>query len=817
MLHAQKIDTSDSASELDKDALIASLKSQNASLHKENERLESDLHQIFQSRSWRLTEGCRKIARYVRMVFPLWSFKKASCTLEPINSVTYDGAVLSIVGPTARAKLAPISGSIPTGWVRFSAELDQPLVASIYYRTGPAFSDRLRVHLPLIDCPRASHLFFLPADTKELRFDPFHPDGSFRFSKIMLSRLGSLQVVGALFKKYAGSALRDPRQFIAKFKKLIAILREGGFVALRVRLFADNITNNYQDWVQRYDTLDDNDRKKIQARIDAMPNKPLISVIVPTYNTPRKFLIACIESVRTQLYPHWELCIADDASKNEELRPLLEEYAQKDSRIKLHFRKENGHISKTSNEALALARGEFVALLDHDDELTEHALYLVAEEINAHLDADLIYSDEDKITGFGMRFNPHFKSDWNPDLFLSQNFVCHLSVYRTELVRKVGGFRAGFEGAQDWDLAWRVAEATEESRIRHIPHVLYHWRVIEGSTAASTSYKPYVLEAQVKTVSEHLERIKVPCTKVEILHSISHVRPIFPLPAENPRVSIIIPTRDQLKLLSRCVSSLREKAGYDNFEIIIVDNGSYELDTRRYLAGFQGDATVRVIRDDSPFNYSRLNNRAVAQASGSVIGLMNNDLEALSEGWLAEMLSQLSRPGIAAVGARLLYPNGLLQHGGVILGVGGVAGHSNKGIEEENPGYFNRAILAQNLSCVTAACMLVQKHVFLEVGGLDEDTLAVAFNDVDLCLKIRAKGYKIVYTPYARFYHYESASRGYEITKEKFRRFENEVDTMKKRWAPVLSADPYYNPNLSLLTEDFQFAFPPRAKKIWRE
>jgi hypothetical protein len=332
---------------------------------------------------------------------------------------------------------------------------------------------------------------------------------------------------------------------------------------------------------------------------------------------------------------------------------------------------------------------------------------MVACELNNCKDIDLLYSDEDKMTTYGMRFNPYFKSDWNPDLLTSQNYVCHFTVIRAAKFREVGGFRPGFDGAQDWDLILRTTDASDPSRIKHIPHVLYHWRVIETSTAHSTGAKPYVMEAQAKSVREHLERKGIREAKVEILSSISQLRVTYPVPVPEPLVSVIIPTKDQILLLKRCIAGVLEGTAYKNVEMIVVDNGSTDPATLEYLGELARDSRVTVLRDDKPFNYSRLNNDAVKVAKGSILAFLNNDLEVIGEEWLSEMVAHVVRPEVGAVGARLLYPNGLLQHGGVILGIGGVAGHNHKGRPRHDPGYFNRAILRQNLSAVTAACMLV--------------------------------------------------------------------------------------------------------------
>jgi len=438
----------------------------------------------------------------------------------------------------------------------------------------------------------------------------------------------------------------------------------------------------------------------------------------------------------------------------------------------------------------------------------------VARELNLHPDAQLLYSDEDKKTSTGIRVHPHFKSDWNPELLTQQNYVCHLLVIKKSAIDVAGGLRSEFDGAQDWDLILRVGEKLTEQQIRHIPHVLYHWTLIPSSTAQSTAAKPYVLEAQRKAVQEHFDRTDQPA-KASIWHSISHINVERRVAGAAPKVSLIILTRDKVNLLQQCVDTLLERTLYKNYEVVIVDNGSIEDDTFLYFKKIQRiHSNVCVVRDDRPFNFSALNNFGVNHCSGEVLGFLNNDLKFVQVEWLEKMVAHVVRKEVGAVGARLLFPNNLLQHGGVMLGIGGVAGHNHKGHPKEDPGYFNRAILSQNLSAVTGACMLMRREVFERVKGFDEE-LSVAFNDVDLCLRIRAAGFRVVYEPRAELYHYESASRGYETTPEKFERFEREIAAMKGRWQPVLTKDPYYNPNLTNLTENFALAFPPRERRAW--
>jgi O-antigen biosynthesis protein len=566
---------------------------------------------------------------------------------------------------------------------------------------------------------------------------------------------------------------------------------------------------SYERWVTTYDTLT-NDRLSAQRESSRhFPRRPLISILVPVYNTPEKWLAKAIASVGEQTYSNWELCLADDASTAPHIRPLLEKYAAADPRIKVCFRPKNGHISAASNSALELATGEFIALLDHDDELTPHALYEIACAHNADPSADFFYSDEDKIDEEGHRHEPYFKPDFLPDLFLGQNYTSHLTVYRASLMRQAGGFRVGYEGSQDWDLALRVVSLMpDHKKIRHIPKILYHWRAIPGSTALLSSEKNYPVKAAKKALTDHFARLKQTVELIPVPGD--HWRVKYPLPAKPPLVSLLIPTRNGLKFLQRCVDSILEKTTYPNYEILIIDNGSDDPATLAYFKTVAAKKSVRVIPYDAPFNYSAINNFAAKQAKGTVLGLLNNDLEAIHADWLDEMVAQSLRPGIGCVGAMLYYPNDTVQHAGVIIGLGGVAGHAFRDFNRGTEGVFNRARLVQNYGAVTAACLLIRKEIFDQVGGLDEKHLAVAFNDVDFCLKVRAAGYLNLWTPFAELYHHESASRGVEDTPEKHERFRGEVETMMQRWEKELKHDPAYNPNLTLELTDFTLAAPPR-------
>ena len=526
------------------------------------------------------------------------------------------------------------------------------------------------------------------------------------------------------------------------------------------------------------------------------------SVLMPVYKAPLALLEKAIESVRAQTYKSWQLCIVDDASDDEPLSQLLQSYIQRDPRIVVFTRGANGHISAATNDALVMASGEFVVLLDNDDELSADALAAVAAALTVRPDAEIVYSDEDKLSEAGKRHHPYFKPDFNPVLFLAQNMISHLGIYRTSTLREIGGFRVGVEGAQDWDLAWRVVEAKGADKVVHVPRVLYHWRELPGSTSRDVGEKAYAVAAQVRVISDHLTRIGRRAKVEPSPRTQGMVRVRFELPEPRPLVSIVIPTRDRKDLLQMCMQSLKQQTEYLPYEVIVVDNGSVEQDALAYLELLKQQSGVRVMREDIPFNYSTLNNLGVAQAKGEYILMLNNDIEFTHSDWLDEMMSWAALPEVGCVGAKLWYPNGTLQHGGVILGIGGMAGHSHRGISKIDNGYVGRAAVHQNLSAVTGACMLVKRSIYEEVGGLDE-RFAVAYNDIDFCLRVREAGYQNVWTPYAEMVHHESATRGMDSNPEKRRRLEAEVALMKERWGTILQADPAYSPHLTRLDEDF--------------
>lgn len=713
-----------------------------------------------------------------------------------------------------RADGRPIEG----GWYRLGMRLgtlDRPFSQPFLYPDyghGLTEGSDLRVPFDMSGNARREALVRFEHRLESLRFDPVDRPGSFLLEDVTLEPLGKWQALRCLW-----TALTATDTGIGQGRGLLwtaaSKLLSGGPRALGDFLYREYSRNPdelappdaYTKWLRCFDVAVPAD---VSERVASLAHKPRISIVMPTFNSPERWLRRCVDSVRNQQYPYWELCIADDASTDARVRRVLVEYARKDPRIKIRFREQNGHISASSNDALALATGEFVALLDHDDELHPMALYEIAKGISKNSTWKIIYTDEDKMDVSGTRFDAYFKPDFDPELLLGQNYFCHLTVYSTELIRAVGGFRTGFEGSQDHDLALRAVESLARDEVGHIPHVLYHWRAIENSTAMGADQKPYAVSAGVRAVQEHLQR-----TGVEgevVANAIGHYRVHRHLPSPAPKVSILIPTRDKPELVRMSVGSILSVTDYPDYEIIIIDNQSVEPETIRCFEELTCDPRVKVMPYDKPFNYSALNNAAAEIATGEVIALVNNDVEAIHADWLAEMVSHAIRPEIGVVGAMLYYPDDTIQHGGVVLGIGGIAGHIYHRRPRGDGGYMGRALLSQELSAITAACVVIRKSVFDEVGGLDEE-MKVAFNDIDFCLRVRAAGYANLWTPHAELYHHESLSRGYEDTPEKIVRFQQEVAHMQRRWGETLLRDKAYNPNLALDAEPFTLAWPPRV------
>ncbi len=565
------------------------------------------------------------------------------------------------------------------------------------------------------------------------------------------------------------------------------------WIRLTERFQADNV--DYEEWYKNHKPT----MEELQQQRDIkFEYEPRISILVPVYNTPEEFLKQMIQSVRKQTYSNWELCIANANPANETVAEILRISSAKDERIKVKDVPENEGIAQNTNAALEVATGDYIGLLDHDDLLTPDALYEVVRAINENDRPQVLYTDEDKVTmDLSEHFQPHMKPDYNKDLLRSNNYITHFFVADRILVEEVGGEDGEYNGAQDYDL---ILKCTERAKgIAHIPRILYHWRVHKASTADNPASKMYAFDAGKRAIEDHLKR----CGELgEVSHEkdLGFYRVRYQVQG-NPLVSIIIPNKDQVESLEKCLKSI-EKSSYKNYEIIIVENNSTEDETFAYYKKIESDK-IRVVYWPDEFNYSAINNFGVKHARGDYLLLLNNDVEVITTDWLEELIANCQRKDVGIVGARLYYPDDTIQHAGIVIGIGGVAGALFVGMPRMFTGYLHKAAIQQDLSAVTAACMMVKRSVYEELGGLEEE-LKVAFNDVDFCLRAREKGYLVVYDPNVELYHFESKSRGTEDSKEKVRRFQNEIEYMRSHWLELLKkGDPMYNPNLTLTKWDY--------------
>ena len=563
------------------------------------------------------------------------------------------------------------------------------------------------------------------------------------------------------------------------------------------------LDNDY-DYGEWYKLTKPTEEELERQRKEKLASEPLLSIVIPAYKTPEKYLREMLDSIKAQTYSNWEVCVANGspAGEGKIVNRVLAQYAKEDPRFRFVDLGENRGISGNTNSALEMAKGDFIVLADHDDTLPEHALYEVASAINKNPDCDVIYSDEDKLDmDGGALFDPHFKPDFNQDLLTSVNYICHLFVVKRELLNRVGGFRQEFDGAQDYDFIFRCTE--KANQIVHIPKVLYHWRCHQNSTASNPESKMYAFEAGARAIMAHYERCGIPAEKVVkgvdygIYHTIFKVQ-------NNPLVSVIIPNKDHSADLDLCIRSILERATYENLEFIVIENNSTEKETFAYYEKIQKEfPQVHVVKWEREFNYSAINNFGAQFAKGEYFLFLNNDTEIISKDLFEEMLGYAQRPEVGIVGVRLLYQDNTIQHAGVVIGFGGIAGHTFIGLHEAESSYFHRAMCAQDYSAVTAACMMTRASLFRERGGFTEE-LAVAFNDIDYCMKVRNAGKLVVYNPYSVMYHYESKSRGLEDTPEKVARFNREIAIFARRWPDILkNGDPYYNPNLTLRKSNF--------------
>lgn len=552
----------------------------------------------------------------------------------------------------------------------------------------------------------------------------------------------------------------------------------------------------YGPWYEKHKRTEQELKKQSERKFK---ENILISIAVPVYHTGEVFLREMIDSVVAQSYKNWELCIANAGPDDEKVNTILKEYADKDSRIHIKNLEKNEGIGKNTNRAFEMANGQYVALLDHDDLLAPDALFEVAcAAEKTH--PDIIYSDEDKVTGNEKEHTqPHFKPDFNIDLLRANNYICHLLVIKKTLIDKVGGFREGFDGAQDHDFIFRCSD--NANNIVHIPRILYHWRTHQASTADNPASKLYAYEAGMRAVKENLERNG---DEADVTQSKDYgfYKVIYKV-KEKSLVSIIIPNKDNRDILKKCIDSVLQKSTYDNYEIIVVENNSTEKETFEYYKEIEKDDRIRVIKWEQGFNFSAINNFAVKHANGEYIIFLNNDIEVKTPSWIEGMLGNAQRSDVGIVGCRLIYPDNTIQHAGVVIGIGGIAANIFTNLPAARSGYMHRASTQVDYSAVTAACMMISKSLFERIGGFEEK-LTVAFNDIDLCLRVREENYLVVYDAYVEMIHYESKTRGTEDTQEKVRRFQSEIEYMRTRWIDILkNGDPYYNPNLTLSKWNF--------------
>jgi GT2 family glycosyltransferase len=693
---------------------------------------------------------------------------------------------------------------IPTiplqGWVRLRATVKSAVSsrACLYVDTGGAFHQQDHFELAsVMGRTEIERVIYLKSPTYLFRFDPIQAHGEFSVESFSLQPWSTLWFHSEAIGRNLLMMITDKGSHRPSLWLGLKLLITGRWTTFHQQLVAnfESLTtgNQYDQWRRQHEITDFR-RQEMRDLSHRWLGAPTISIVMPVFNVPEIYLRKCIDSVLKQIYPFWELCIADDGSTKPHIRKVLEEYAGKDSRIKVVFQPKNTGISAASNAALQLATGQFIALLDHDDEIPEHALFKVAEAIVADPDLDMIYSDEDKLTPAGKRHDPFFKPDWSPEYFLACMYTCHLGVYRADLIRAIGGWRSQFDGAQDYDLALRIVSASE--KIVHIPDVLYHWRVIPTSTASGASAKPQAYGRARKALEEHLIRLGRQ-GRVEDGPSIGFHRVQYDIRG-NPLVSIIIPSackRVQLHgrdtwFVLECVRSIRKRSTYANVELIVLDNDDMPGDLSAALEPLD----VRLMSFTAPFNLASKINLGARAALGEHLLILNDDVEVIAKDWIQSMLEYSQWPEIGAVGAQLLFPNGTQQHNGVNL-LEGKPGHPFYQFPGDHPGYFNSSAVHRNWSAVTGACMMTRRDVFHAVGGFSEQ-FPLNYNDVDYCLKVNQLGKRIVYTPYAKLYHHESVSKaGTDIA---------ELEAFKAKWADRIPLDPYYNPNLTMQTCNFQ-------------
>jgi len=704
------------------------------------------------------------------------------------------------------------------GWYMVEIELEgdfPPSYGRLFFDTGNGFEDA-PVNVVLSPARLAKRLVKLTHKCHRIRFEPRAPSSHFNVRHLRFVPVSKGFAIGRMLKRISNQRahLRSVRgqdlsrlavaNDVERTLREIAAKRQQPYQQLLVSLYQDTFckprttadySRGYDHWIADYEQPRYGDPSQLRERMASFTHTPTLSIVMPVHPGNAVYLREAIASVVEQVYTHWELRLLVSAACTDAVRETLSDYAEDDARIVVVDCDVEVIDARSLNLAVDSAKGAHVSWMCQCDTLAPHALFAIAKVLNKHSRANIVYSDHDEIDAAGKRVHPHFKPDWNRDLFYSRDYIQHLTAIERSLISDVGGFRSDIAGGREYDLLLRVLAHCRFSNIHHVPAILYHAR--QGEREVTHSAED-ATQSGIQALQDHLAVQGMPESVVEQGYTHETYRIRYPIAEEAPQVSLLVPTRDNIKFLEPCVSSILRETRYEHYEVIVVNNQSSDPETLAYLQSINAHPKVRVLAYDDAFNYSAINNFAARHARGDMIGLINNDTKVIDGDWLREMVSHAQRPDVGCVGAKLLYRDRTVQHAGVVLGLGGVAGHGLTGIGEHDPGYHGRAMLVQNYSAVTAACLLLRKSLFEEVGGLDEKFFRVAFNDVDLCLKVREAGYRNLWTPYATLFHYESKSRGHEDTPENLARFHSEVAAMKLRWNQCLFPDPAYNLNLAL-------------------
>jgi len=717
---------------------------------------------------------------------------------------------------TARTELAyQLDAAIAPGWYRIAAIYADPgPLGQIVFSTASQSSRRLIAPLKANDPNRSVALVRLPHPIDVVGFQPGSAE-PIADLQIEIAPLTKFDLARHAASRLLGILRKDPKNAIDYIKRGLSLIRGRTFLSLRGGTQIDEVS--YDDWLDQYDydPSDPSQSAIVDTALSALKantGAPAFSIVMPTYNTREDVLRRALDTVVGQVYDNWELCIADDASPDPTVRQVLTEYAARDPRIKIQFRDTNGHISEASNSALALCNEDWVVLMDHDDEMHPLALLFLAQAVVDTPSVRVLFSDEDKVDEAGRRFFPYLKGGWNRDLFFGHNLMTHTIAYRRADIHAVGGWRSRYDGSQDYDLALRILDRVRDDEIVHIPHVLYHWRTVAGSVALSAHEKTYAHDNARAAIQDYFDRNAIPAKSeaafVFNLHCATYARP------RDRLISIVICTRDHRELLEPCIKSIRSRTAKQSFEIVVVDNGSTQRATLNYLDQIDNAGIARVIRDDRPFNFSALNNAGVAASKGDDICLLNNDTLVVDPAWLAMLQMHLTRPEIGAVGAKLLYPDGTIQHAGVWLRWPEIALHGFAGLRDDDLQYHSRAQLTQRVSAVTGACLATRRDVYEQLGGLNEDLL-IAYNDIDFCLRIETKlGLGVIYEPRARLIHLESKSRGSDLSPKKRERLLAEQRKMQAMWEDQLKRDRYRSAHFDADNPHFHLAAPANSRMV---